>query len=68
MEKRKPLPGRGGAPTDPICPLCVKPMKLSHITPVIFSYEMDNQVFACVDCSTNLTRRAQRGPCLGRMD
>jgi hypothetical protein len=68
MNNRKHMPGRGGAPTAPLCRQCFKPMKLSHITPVLFSYEMDDHVFACAACGTNLTRLAQRGPCLGRID
>jgi hypothetical protein len=67
MYNERPLPGRRGALTGPICPLCFKPMKLSQITPVIFSYDMDDQVFACVECGMKLTRLAQRSPCRGRL-
>jgi hypothetical protein len=42
-------------------------MKLSQITPVIFSYDMEDQVFACVECNTKLTQLAQRSPCRGRL-
>jgi transglutaminase-like putative cysteine protease len=67
MCNESPLPGRLGTPAGPICPVCFKPMKLSQITPVIFSYDMDDQVFACVECGTKLTRMAQRSPCRGHL-
>ena len=46
----------------PICPLCFKPMKLSRINPVTFSYDMDDHLFVCVACGTKLTRPARRSP------
>jgi hypothetical protein len=63
MHDEKPAPAEHGAPTGPICLACAKPMKLSQITPVIFSYVMDDHVFACAKCDTKLTRREQRRPC-----
>jgi hypothetical protein len=31
-------------------------MKLNQTTPVVFSYDMDDQVFACAECGTEVTQ------------
>ena len=48
--------------TSPICLLCFKPMTLSQIKPLTFSYDMDDHLFVCVECGTKRTRPARRSP------
>ena len=56
------MPPRSGRPASPVkpknptCPLCRRRMTVKQVTPVLFASGMDDVIYGCEDCSTEVKR------------
>jgi RNase P subunit RPR2 len=66
MSSQVPLPkGERAAPyvasqTAPACPKCQRPMTVKQVMPVLFASDIDDMVFGCAECGTEMKRTVKR--------
>jgi DNA-directed RNA polymerase subunit RPC12/RpoP len=57
-------PSRSGsrkAPSPyPACPKCQRRMTIKQVTPVLFASNIDDVVYGCEDCGTEIKRSVKR--------
>jgi ribosomal protein L37AE/L43A len=53
-------PPSGGKPKHPPCPKCARPMTVKRIAPVLFASNLDDTIFGCEDCGTEIKRTVKR--------
>jgi hypothetical protein len=51
---------RAGRTEHPDCPKCQRAMTVKQVTPVLFATDLDDIVFGCEDCSTEVKRTIKR--------
>ena len=57
LSRRQPA----GKHNHPPCPKCSRPMTVKQITPVLFASTVDDIIFGCDECGTELKRTVKRG-------
>jgi len=61
----RPMPvgaGRFSAskPKSPACPKCTRAMTIKQIMPLMFTTDIDDVLYRCEDCGTELKRSVKR--------
>jgi hypothetical protein len=51
---------RAGGAKHPECPQCHRGMTVKQVTPVLFASDMDDMVYGCEDCGTEVKRTIKR--------
>ena len=65
MSTQERGPSSGGLPPllgkkNPPCPSCERRMTVKQVTPVLFASELDDVIYGCEDCGTEVKRTVKR--------
>ncbi len=60
MPPRSGGPARSLKPKNPACPQCQRRMTVKQVTPVLFASGMDDVIYGCEDCGTEVKRTVKR--------
>jgi DNA-directed RNA polymerase subunit RPC12/RpoP len=55
-----PPPGLKSRAPHPDCPKCSRRMTVKQVTPVLFASNIDDVIYGCEDCSTEVKRSVKR--------